>query len=518
MIMTQYDVRTNTIRSSVFGFFFKIVNIVGAFVVRTMLIQRLGVEYVGLDGLFSSILKLLSLAEMGFSSAIVYKLYKPIADGDIQRVNALLSYYRKVYTWVGGFVLLAGITMLPFLSDIITGDVPCGINIYVLYSIYLANTVISYWLFAYKSAIMAAHQRNDLVSKVYTSIYILKYILQISLLIIFPNYYVFTFVIPLTTALTNIGVAFMANKYFPEYKCCGSIGKDDRTEIVTKVSSLLYNKVGVAIINGSDNIVISKFLGLSVLGIYDSYYYIFSMLYSMLDIIHVSLTGGVGNRIVTHTVTENFDMFKKLNFYNMWLVGWMSITLVSLYQPFMKIWIGEEKVFDEKYAMLMGIYFCLYMNRFVTLIYKNAIGLWREDRFRALIEAIVNLILNLIMVQFIGIYGITLSTVIAMVVVSIPWETKTLFQHYFKNGGERGFFMTQIGGFIITIANAVITYCCCSLISNNGILACAGKMIICLLIPNTFYLLAYSHNRYLSEALAAVQKKIKKRNEGKIDV
>lgn len=404
----------------------------GAFIARTMLIYILGVKYVGLDGLFTSVLSILNMAEMGFSSAVVFKLYKPIAEGNDEEVCALLNYYKRIYRYIGIAIAIVGLALAPFLSYIIKSDLPSDVNLYVLYAIYLINAVLSYWLFAYKTALLNAHQRNDLVSKISCISFLVKYVLQFIFLAITKSYYAFAIIVPVTTLLTNLGNAYIANKKYQKFQCRGEISKEDKKEVKNKVTALLYNKIGIAIINGSDNIVISSFLGLNWLGIYSSYYYVFTLLHNVFDVFHSGITAGVGNSIVTDSVEKNYKLFNRLLFVNNWLVGWCSICMACLYEPFITLWVGKENTLPVAFSVIMAVYFYIWMIRFIVLTFKNAQGLWREDRYRALIEGLLNLGLNLFMVQRIGIYGIVISTIIAMVVVSVPWETRVLFNKYFK--------------------------------------------------------------------------------------
>lgn len=503
--MIKYQRTKNSVRNTAFGLILKVINMVGAFVTRTMLIHLLGVEYVGLDGLFVSVLNMLNMAELGFSSAVVFKLYKPIATGDADSVCALLNYYKKIYRYIGLFVAVAGVALVPFLPYFVKGGAPDNINIYILYAIYLSNTVLSYWLFAYKTALLNAHQRGDLASKVNSLAFILKYVIQFIVLLTTRNYYCYAVVIPLTTLLTNLGSAFIADKYYPQYVCRGELKKEERKEIKEKVSALVYNKIGVAIINGSDSIVISSYLGLTLLGIYDSYYYIFKMLHSFFDVFHSAITPGVGNSIVTESVDDNYKLFNRLNFLNMWIVGWCSICMCCLYQPFIKLWVGQEKALSIWFSLLMAAFFYFWMIRFIVLIFKNAQGLWREDRFRSISEGIFNLCLNLIMVQFMGIYGIILSTIIAMLIISVPWETKVLFKYYFDRSPKQ-YYLTLIAKTVITVVVGTVTYLLCSLYKGGLVATLLVRAIICIVVPNVIFISIYHKSENFEYMIKLIKK------------
>ena len=443
---------------------------------------------------------MLSMAELGFGSAVVFKLYKPLAEDDTPRVCALLNFYRKVYFYIGMAVFLLGIMLIPFLRFLVKGEIPNNLNLAILYMIYLLNTCFSYWVFAYKTVLINALNRNDIVSKVSSIAYIIKYGSQFLLLMLFHNYYVYAIIIPLTTLGLNIGNELITKKYYSKYICKGTIDQSDKNEIKVKVSALIFNKLGVTIISASDNIVISSCLGLTLLGIYDSYFYIFTMLYYFFSVFHTAVTAGVGNSIITENLESNYSLYKRIVFINSWAVGWAAICLACLYEPFMSVWIGSNRVLGEKFAIIMSIYFYFWLIRFVTTIFKNAQGLWVEDRFRAAIEGVVNLILNLIMVRFIGIYGITISTIAAMLIISLPWETAVLYKKYFHRS-PGGYYKVMLKWFIITVAAGAITFLLGSLIPLNGIKLFFVRLVICLLIPNILF---YVCNRKKEEFLYSV--------------
>ena len=181
----------NILRNALSGFFYKGVTLTFPFIIRTIIIYRLGAEFAGLSSLFSSILQVLSLTELGISNAIVYEMYKPISTGNTSMVSALLNLYKKLYRIVGCLILTIGLVLVPFLDTLIHGSYPSEINIYVLYFIFLLNTVLSYFLFAYKSALLFADQRQDIENVINMMIIAITYIVQIIVLIIFENYYIY---------------------------------------------------------------------------------------------------------------------------------------------------------------------------------------------------------------------------------------------------------------------------------------------------------------------------------------
>lgn len=276
--------RINKTKSAVknisFGILNKILAILFPFVIKTIIIYKLGVEYLGLNSLFSSILNILNFAEIGFGTAIVFSMYKPLAEDDTESVCALLNFYRKIYRIVGIVVVGFGLLTTPFLPYLINGDHPADINLYLLYLIYLFNNVCGYFFFAYKASLLSALQRNDISSIISSIINSLGYIVQIAVLFAFKNYYAYIIITPIATIANNLVVGYITKKKYPEYTCKGKISPEQSKEIKNKVFGLMCHKVGSVVQSSIDNIAISAFLGLTILGVYNNYLYISSSIQS----------------------------------------------------------------------------------------------------------------------------------------------------------------------------------------------------------------------------------------------
>ena len=267
----------NAKRNIVSGLINKIVNLIFPFIIRSVTIQVLGVEYLGLGSLFASILQVLNLAELGFSSAIVYSMYKPIAENDKPSICALLNLYKRIYRIIGVVVLLFGLAFLPFLGNFIDGSIPDGANIYLLYCLYLLNTVSTYFLFAYKGALLDAHQRNDVISNVHTAISVVQFLAQILVLIATGNYYLFVIVQCATSILNNLFVAYIARLKYPQYVCKCEVSKAQKKDIRKRVTGLMVYKICSTTRNSLDSVFISSMVGLVAVAIYSNYYTITAM-------------------------------------------------------------------------------------------------------------------------------------------------------------------------------------------------------------------------------------------------
>ena len=277
----------NAVRNIYSGMFNKIFTIFFPFLIRTVLIKKIGIEYAGLNSLFSSILQVLNLTELGFASAVVYSMYKPIAEDDKDTICALLNFYKRVYFIIGLVILALGTAVMPFLQHLIKGNIPQDINIYVLYSIYLVNTSLSYLLFGYKNSLLNAHQRRDVISNILTITQGLMNICQLLILVTIKNYYLYVLMMPIFTVLNNVMVGIETKRMFPEYSCKGKLDISVKKDIRKKVAGLMISKLAQTSRNSFDSIFISAFLGLAMTAIYSNYMLVFTSLTGIINIITI---------------------------------------------------------------------------------------------------------------------------------------------------------------------------------------------------------------------------------------
>lgn len=286
----------NASRNIIFGIILKIYQMIIPFLMRTAMIYFMGVQYLGLNSLFASILQVLNLAELGVGSAMVYSMYKPIAEDDTDRICALVRLYRTYYNVIGAVIAVLGILLTPFIPNLIKSDLPVELNIYVLYLLNLAATVLSYWMFAYKNSLFQAHQRVDVTSKITLVTNTIQYILQLIIIFGIRDYYIYVIVALFTQIVTNIAIAIAADRMYPEYRPVGKLDKKTVRDINQRIKDLFTSKLGAVIINSADTVVISAFLGLTVLAVYQNYYFILTSIIGVVTVIFQACTAGIGNR------------------------------------------------------------------------------------------------------------------------------------------------------------------------------------------------------------------------------
>lgn len=496
----------NTGRNIVYGTTLKLYQIVVPFLIRTAMIYCLGIQYVGISSLFVSILQVLNLMELGVGSAMVFSMYKPIAQDDTETICALMRLYRLYYRVIGLAILVIGVILVPFLPHLIKDDLPSDVNLYVLYLLNLAATVASYWLFAYKNCLLAAYQRNDITSKIGMAISTIEYGLELLVIVFFKNYYLYLLVKILTQILSNIVTAKKVDRIFPDYTPRGNMDKEIVSDINRKVQDLFTAKVGGVIVNSADNIVISSFLGLTVLAIYNNYYYILTSVIGFVTIIFNACIAGIGNSLVTETEEKNYNDFKLFTFIIVWISGFCSCCFLCLFQPFMKLWLKDSSsMLGMLEVLCLCIYFFVYEMAAMMIQYKDAAGIWHEDRFRPLITALFNLMLNLILVQSIGLLGVILSTVISFILIGIPWLVKNLFSILFHTSPV-SYIKTMVYYILITIMAGGTSYSICTLIPGDGILSFILKGVTCCIIPNIIFTVGYYRLKEFDQAFQLVKR------------
>lgn len=504
--MAKIERTKNATRNILYGSVLKMYQILMPFTMRTAIIYLLGVQYLGLNSLFTSILSVLNLAELGVGSAMVYSMYKPIAEDDETTICALMKLYKIYYRVVGIIIAVIGIILTPFIPKLINGSIPNELNIYILYLLNLSATVFSYWLFAYKNSILVAHQRNDIGNKVSLLTSTVQYCTQFCVLLFLKNYYIYTIVQLVTQIMTNILTSIVSDKLYPQYKAKGNLSKEKVKEINNRIKDLFTAKIGGVIVNSVDTIVISTFLGLSELAVYQNYFFIITSIIGFITITFSSCTAGIGNSIIVETKEKNFGDLKKFTFLISWIATICSCCFLGIFQPFMKLWVGEKYLLPFSAVVCLVVYYFIYEINQLLNHYKDAAGAWHEDRFRPLITAVANLIMNLIMVQFWGIYGVLLSTVISMVFIGMPWLIHNLFTTIFDKNYLLLYLSNLLKYACTALISCIIVVFICSFINLGLIATIVLRIIVCVTVPIATYIIIFNRSDEFKQSIQLVDR------------
>lgn len=495
--MDDHTGRTvNTKRNMLFSLLQVFISGILPFIVRTILINRFGVEYLGLNSLFTSVLSVLSLMELGFGTAVVYSLYKPVAEGDTDLICSYLAYYRKIYRFIGLAILTVGILLLPFLNNLTKEQtLPGGLNLHVCYLFFLGDAVISYLLYGYMTSIPMAYQRMDILSKIDIGINLLQCLVRSSILLISNNYYLYLASIPVITIVRNLLNAWIIRKKYPELVCRGILQDDRKQELNRKVQGLLIEKLAVVSRNSIDTLCISAFIGLTVTGIFNNYYYVMGFILTISNCVLNSMAASVGNSIAVESKEKNYADMRLFDFIYSAVAGWATVCLLCLYQPFIKTWLGNDMMLDMPVILGLCGYFYILKSGDIRWIYQEGAGLWYEYRYIMIGEAVANIILNILFCKLWGVFGIVLATVISVFVTNMLLCPRVLFRSYFQNGKTHEHLLDHAGYTGSLMITAAFSWLICekvfpmSMIGGiaGGIVCLAGRLIICSVLSAAFF-------------------------------
>lgn len=504
----RLEVGKNTRRNMMVGILNKTVLLIFPFFTKSIINTTLGSEYLGLNSLFSSILSVLALSELGVSSALVYHMYKPIAEDDQNKINSLLNLYKKAYFIIGIIISLLGIMLLPFLPKLIYGTYPEDINIYSIYLIQLFNTSISYFLFGYRQSLLVAYQREDINSLINLLTQGGLQFFQLLLLALTKNYYWYVLCMPLFTIVDNLWISYFTKKLFPYAKCEGDLDKDTFDSIKKLVAGSFVQKACATTRNSLDSICISAYVGLAITGIYNNYYTVFNGITVLLSIVGTSLAGGIGNHVAIKNTDENYHELETLDFLYMQFSGWCTACLLCLSQSFIRLWMGEHMMFSMSTVIFMCLYFYMLKVGDMRAVYYNATGMWWEMRYRSIVETIGNLILNIVLGYLYGVNGIVLATTISLFLFNFLWGATIVFRNYFGLPKLKKYFFYHGKYAVVTFGICFISFFLSKKICNqSALIELVEKSIFCIFVPSLLYLFIYCRTDLCKKSLKMIWRK-----------
>ncbi len=460
------------------------------FVSRRAFIVLLGKEYLGLNGLFNDVLSMLSLAELGFSVSITYSLYRPVAQKDTEMVKSLMCLYCRVYRTVGIVVFLLGLSLTPFLSFLIKEmpkDIP---DIPLIYILNLANASISYF-FAYKSTLLFVHQKKYIETSIRAVVSLIVTVSQIIILFLTKNYFYYLYLSIVATVAQNIIIAVKVDKLFPylKEKNVNPLPAKTLKEIRGNVRAMLLHRIGAVAVFNTDNLLISKFIGIAYAGLYSNYIMIRGFLNILINALFDAITPVFGNITATETESNKQTAFCRLNFFSAWLFGWMSICLFCLYDPFINIWLGEGYLLSKAAVFLIVLNFYVNSMRIPVNNTKSVLGLFREDRYKSIFETFFNLMFSVALAKQWGIEGIMAGTLISTLLFPF-WCEPFVLCHWGLHISVGKYFMFYLVHISFTAVIGVMTWLLCCTI-GEGVVCFLLKGLICVIVPNAVYIFVY---------------------------
>lgn len=453
------------------------------FISRRVMINSIGVEYLGINGLMNNVLTILSLAESGIGTAMVYALYKPLAENDIPKIKALMNFYKNTYRVLASVTAIIGLSILPFL-DIFMKDNTVK-NSGLIYLMFLFSSVSSYF-FSYKISMNNADQNKYIATIFDTVTQVLVLIIKVIILYITQNYILFLSIDIGSTLIKNLILSRIMDKKYPYLKENNKFKLDNETKntLYTNVKALFFGKIGYIISNSSDNLVISSMISIKTVGLYSNYTTLVSSVTGFVSVFMSSISASIGNLIAIESKEKVYEVYKVSSFINFWIYGFSSICLFCLTEAFIALWIGKEYIMGKGALLLIVCNFLIQgLMRPIDSI-KNAAGLYKPDRFIPIIAAVVNLVLSIILVKSLGISGVLIGTLVSTLLFSFWIKPMLVYKHIFKKYVLEYFIdiflkiSSIIGcGFICWIIGD-------SLFTSYTILNFIGRLGICIIIPN----------------------------------
>lgn len=475
-----------TLKNATWGMISKILNILIVFGSRTVFIYVLGNEYLGVSSLFTSILTMLSLAELGFAEAITYSLYKPIAENDSEKISAIMKLFKKVYTWVGIIILVLGLLIVPWLGNLVKEVPNIKENITTIYILYLINSAISYF-YVYKSILLEASQQKYMISIVNTIVCLVKTMLNCILLVIMKNFVIYLIIEIVGTLSYNILISQIAQKKYPTIlgKNNSNLTTPEKKSIFKNVKAMFFYKVSGVVLTSTDNIIINSFINTVAVGIYSNYVLITTQVYNIILQIFNATTASIGNLVASESKERQYTVFNNMMFFSFTIYCICTTMLWVLINPFIQFVWGTQYLLPTGTVAIILVNF--YLTGMLTILasFRTTNGLFVQGQYRPIMMAIINVVVSLALVNVMGLNGVILGTIIARLCTQIWYDPYLVYKNVFHKK-VREYFK-------INIKYSILIILCCvlgSVIANyinipNGMLELILKAMISLAIPVT---------------------------------
>jgi O-antigen/teichoic acid export membrane protein len=476
------------------SFWLSAVTILVGLIAQSIFISTLGIEYLGINGLFTNIVSMLGLVELGLGAAVYYYLYKALATNDTERIKSLVGFFKKSYRVIALSVFVLGICVIPFLS-LIVGDINISVNISFIYLLFLVDIVASY-LLIYKRSVLYADQNNYILSIVHIGYILLVNGLQIAILLTTRNYYMYLAIKIIMRLAENVLLTIISNKKYPFLKDKSVEPIDDLTkkDLFKKIKGLSFHKIGSYLVLGTDSIIISIFFGITTVGLYSNYFLVIGAINLILYQAMQAITASVGNLLYNNSSKISFEVYKKLRFANFWVSCLAFSGFLVVMNSFITVWIGHQ------YLLSISVLFALSINLYLTLIrgpvnsFKEAAGIFYEDRYVPIVESVVNIVLGLILLHIFGLAGVFIATICSTLILHLYSYPKFVYIKIFKE--NYGAYYKELAKFFaLALIIAFLTFVLSRLVTfNSNFTQFIFTLVLSLIVPNLILLILFRNN------------------------
>ncbi|MCD8014037.1 MAG: lipopolysaccharide biosynthesis protein [Lachnospiraceae bacterium] len=503
---TEYSVKNTTVAVAS-----RMTAILMGFVTRVVFTHVLSESYVGINGLFTDILNVLALSELGVGTAITYALYKPVAEEETEKQKSIMRLYCWFYRIVALIVLIGGLLVVPFM-DVIMKDRPQVEHLTLIYLLYLANSVLSY-LLIYKKTLIEAHQLTYIGTLYHTIFLVIQDAAQIVILLATGNFLLFCITAVVCTVSGNVSISRRADRMYPFLKDreIAPLGQQEKDGIIKNVKAMLMHKIGVVIVNNTDNILLSALVGLGSVGKYSNYYLVIGSVRQVLDQVFQGISASVGNLGVMEDEAHIRRIFETSFFIGQWLYGFAAICLYELLSLFVEISFGANYVFEPGVVLVLCLNFYITGMRKATLIFRDSLGLFWYDRYKSIAEAVVNLTVSIVLALRFGTAGVFWGTFISTVTTSLWVEPYVLYKHCLK-APVRSYFAKYAKYAAVLAGVWFVTDRICAQMGGNILVKFLLRLLIAAILPNLLFVLLYGRTGEFREVLAIVKGRIRGKN------
>ena len=482
---TEYSARNTTVAMVA-----RVIAILTGYFTRVVFTHTLSEDYVGINGLFTDILNVLALSELGVGTAITYALYKPVSQGDVEKQKSLMHMYRKFYWIVAGIVLSAGLLVVPFLGVLIK-DQPRVDHLLLIYLMYLLNSVLSY-LMIYKRTLVDAHQLSYIGVLYQTGSWFIQSLVQIAVLYFTGNYFLFLSVQILCTIGGNLAISRKADRLYPYLRDreVQPLPDRERKEVFQNIRAMLMHKVGNVLVNNTDNLLLSALVGTLSVGRYSNYFLIIGSIRQVLEQMFQGITASVGNLGVKESRERIRRIFEASFFMGQWLYGLTAICMYEIIDAFVEVSFGAQYVFSREITLILCLNFYLTGMRQASLVFRDSMGIFKYDKYKAIPEAVINLTVSLVLGRMWGTVGVFLGTMVSTVTTSLWVEPYMLYKHRLQASSKPYFlryFVYASVTFLLWWGEDVL----CRNITGGLWATCVLRFLLCFAATNLVYLALY---------------------------
>ena len=453
-------------RNVMTGVLSKLLLMVLAFATKTIFVRLLGDEYNGVNGLYTNLLSVLALAELGVGNVLNFSLYKALRDNDNSLVCTTVNYFKKLYRGIALAVAIVGVALIPALRYIVNSDLPDD-ELVIYYVLYLANSVASY-LVVYKTTVLNADQKNYISNLVTTCSTCAMYVLQIAYLLVRKDFVGYLVIQVLCTLGGNLVLNHIANRKYPYLndKSLIDMSRFDKKGLVENIKATFVYKISGVLLNNSDNIIISVMVGTVYVGYYSNYYMVFNYVLAFVSIFITGIIASIGNLNAENNTEKSYGFFRQIDLLFHIIAVVIACCLWNCMQDFVAVWLGAEKV-QSIYLLVAIVINCYYTTAMNPVwMFRETMGIFKEVKYVVLVTAIMNIVLSILFGTHFGMPGILIATTVSRFLSQFWFEPKILYQKKFGRSPV-SFYLIQLKGVIVCLVAVVLSTFACSFLGHG---------------------------------------------------